>query len=293
MAWHLLLGLAASACLPVEGDRILMRDLAAAIPAFAIVDAEERVGFTPVPGSQRRFSAGELSRLAARHSIAVEMLAPVCFERTVETLTEERLLTTLREALPGNAHLEIVDFSRVRIPSGELEFLRDGLTPAPVASPRAPVLWRGRLKYAATQSMPVWVKARVWVSRQTVVAVRDLAIGKPIEVAEIRLGVVDVSPFSEAAASSIQEVAGFAPRLAIRGGQAIPRSVLESPAEVIRGEMVGVEALYGAAFLKYEVRAEASGRVGEAIPVRNLKSGKTFRARVIRKGWVAVEEGKK
>jgi flagella basal body P-ring formation protein FlgA len=57
----------------------------------------------------------------------------------------------------------------------------------------------------------------------------------------------------------------------------------------MRGEMVGVEASYGAAFLKYEVRAETSGHVGEMVGVRNVESGKTFRAKVIRQGWVAVE----
>jgi flagella basal body P-ring formation protein FlgA len=57
----------------------------------------------------------------------------------------------------------------------------------------------------------------------------------------------------------------------------------------MRGEMVGVDARYGAAFLTYEVRAEASGHVGEAVAVRNVESGKIFRATVIRKGWVAVE----
>ena len=36
-------------------------------------------------------------------------------------------------------------------------------------------------------------------------------------------------------------------------------------------------------------RAEAAGRVGDFIPLRNMESGKTFRARVVRKGFVAVE----
>ena len=53
--------------------------------------------------------------------------------------------------------------------------------------------------------------------------------------------------------------------------------------------MVGIEAHVGAASLKFEVRAEASGRAGDFVPVRNVDSGKTFRARVVRKGWVAVE----
>jgi flagella basal body P-ring formation protein FlgA len=37
------------------------------------------------------------------------------------------------------------------------------------------------------------------------------------------------------------------------------------------------------------VRAEAAGKVGDLILVRNVESGKTFRARVVRKGLVAVD----
>jgi len=53
--------------------------------------------------------------------------------------------------------------------------------------------------------------------------------------------------------------------------------------------MVGVEAHYGAASVRFEGRAESPGRIGDRIPVRNMESGKTFRARVVRKGLVAVE----
>lgn len=288
MVWHLFLGLAVGACLPVEGDRILMRDLAAAIPAFASADGAESVGFAPVPGSQRRFSAGELSRLAARHDIAAGM-TPVCFERSLEDLTEERLLAALREALPRDARLEIVDFSRIRIPKGRIEFLPDGLSAAPVGSPREPAIWRGHLKYGEAQSLPLWAKARIWTPRRGVVADRDLPAGKRIDAAAIRIGEVDASPFTGSPADAIEEVDGLAPRRPIRAGQLIFRSALESAAEVARGEMVGVEARSGAAFIRYEVRAEASGRIGDAVPVRNVESGKSFRARVIRKGWVAVE----
>jgi flagella basal body P-ring formation protein FlgA len=65
--------------------------------------------------------------------------------------------------------------------------------------------------------------------------------------------------------------------------------VVAIPLKVERGETVGLEARFGGAFLKSKVRAEGSGRVGETIPVRNIESNKTFQARIIRKGWVAVE----
>ncbi len=288
MFWHLLVGLAVGACLPADGDRILMRDLAVAIPAFSAADGEQSIGFTPAPGAERRFSAGDLIRLAAHYGVTVEP-TPVCFARKLEVLTEDRLLTALREALPPEAQIEMVNFSRVSIPQGQIEFSREGLSTSPLVAVREPVIWRGRVKYAPTQSVPVWVKARVWVSRSGVIAAQDLPAGKPIEPAGIRLGILEVTPFSDSGATSPGEVTGLAPRRLIGAGQAILLSVLEEPAAVMRGEMVGVEARYGSAFLKYEGRAEASGHIGETVGVRNVESGKTFRAKVIRKGWVAVE----
>jgi flagella basal body P-ring formation protein FlgA len=288
MALHLLLTLAAGACLAIDGDRILMSDLAAAIPAFSAAEGSESIGFAPFPGSQRRFSAGEVSRLAAGRKIATEP-EPVCFERKLETLTPERLLAALREALPANAQVELIDFSHVRIPHGRLEFPGDGFVSRPGGSPHGAAIWRGRVKYAVAQSIPVWALTRVWVSRTAVVAARDLPPERPIEAGDTHVMTVDIGPFSEVPLSSPEEVAGLAPRRMIRAGQPIPRSLLETPPEVSRGEMVGIEARYGAAFLKFEVHAEASGRVGDSIQVRNVESGKIFRARVVRKGWVAVE----
>jgi len=78
MALHLLFELALSVCFPVTGERILMRDLAAANTAFAAADAEQIIGFAPAPGAQRRFSAGELSRLAVSNGIVTESVG-VCF----------------------------------------------------------------------------------------------------------------------------------------------------------------------------------------------------------------------
>src|SRR5437660_514965 len=115
--------LAAAACLPVEGDRILMKDLSAAVAAFTGLDPDEALGFTPAPGAQRRFSAGELQRLAGRQGITAE-IAPVCFERKLEMLTQDQILAALRKALPEKAQIEVVEFSRERVPQGALEFAR-------------------------------------------------------------------------------------------------------------------------------------------------------------------------
>src|ERR1700722_9957036 len=106
MALHLLLGLALSACFPVEGDRILMRDLAGALPVFEKADSQQSIGFAPAPGAQRRFSAGELNRLAARNGIAGDDMSSVCFERKLTPLTRAQVLAALRAALPPGAEFE-------------------------------------------------------------------------------------------------------------------------------------------------------------------------------------------
>jgi flagella basal body P-ring formation protein FlgA len=288
MALHLLVGLAIGACFPVTGERILMRDLITAVPAFAVADAEQIIGFAPTPGVQRRFSAGELSRLAAGNGVVIET-AGVCFERKLTPLTKERVMVGLRASLPASAELELLEFSHVRIPEGAVEFSRSGLPPARLDSPRDPVIWRGSVKYAAAQSMPVWAKVRVWISIPSVFAVQDLPPGKAIEPEQIRMGNIDSGPYSKGESLTAEQAVGLAPRRPIRAGQPIPRSAVEMPLLVEQGEMVGLEARVGGAFLKSKVRAQGSGRAGDTISVRNVESGKTFQARIIRKDWVALE----
>ncbi len=288
MLWPLVFALTAGVCVPVTGPHILVKDLAVAIPAFAEAPSEESIGFAPSPGSQRRFTVGEVSRLAEHFVVTAETRA-VCFERDLELLTEPRLMEALREVLPADTSMEIIAFSKMKVPIGRLEFPREGLSRAPAASPHEPLVWRGHVTYAPAQSVPVWVKTRLWVSHPGVEAIRDLPPGRPIDEADLRLSMIDASPFGEAAVVSIGEVRGFVPRRMIHAGQPIRASWVETPPDVARGEMVGIEARYGAALLKYEVRAEAPGRIGNSIEVRNVESGKSFRARVIRKGWVAVE----
>src|SRR4051812_36225942 len=114
-------------CLPVEGDRILMRDLAAGVPAFASSDPTESIGFAPAPGAQRRFSAGELRRLAARIGVDAA-IEPVCFERRLSELTREQALAAIRDSLPAGAEFELIEFSNSRIPKGAIEFPSAGVS---------------------------------------------------------------------------------------------------------------------------------------------------------------------
>ena len=144
----------AAACIVVEGERILVSDLASAVPAFRSAPAGESLGLTPGPGARRLVGPVELGRLAARDGVAWNGSAGVCFERASEVLTEARVLESLRSALknePGT--WKLADFSRYPAPRGTLEFFAP-----PRTYSAAPVQVRGRIRYGDNRSFPVWAR---------------------------------------------------------------------------------------------------------------------------------------
>ena len=63
--------LSRAACLPVESDRVLARDITAAVPEFAKVSPEELVTYAPLPGVKRLLTRGELVRIGRRLGIEI------------------------------------------------------------------------------------------------------------------------------------------------------------------------------------------------------------------------------
>jgi len=148
-------GASGGTCHAVDGDRILGRDLVAAVPALQGLDPDAEVSFAPVPGVQRVFHPEEVSRVAREHGLQPpERPVEPCFERKTQPLTAEMLAPVIAQALAiGGAHVEILDFSRVPVPHGTLEFSRGALTAAGV--------WHGQMVYGEGRSMPLWVRLRV------------------------------------------------------------------------------------------------------------------------------------
>ena len=77
---HLLTSPVRAACLQVDADRILAKDLAVARPEFAALDPETEIGFAPNPGVIRVFQVAELVALAQKLGITESAkLQSVCF----------------------------------------------------------------------------------------------------------------------------------------------------------------------------------------------------------------------
>jgi flagella basal body P-ring formation protein FlgA len=124
-----------------------------------------------------------------------------------------------------------------------------------------------------------------------VIAAEALAPGKPVGKAQVRLETYDDFPLRIDTARSLDEVIGRMSLRSVRAGFPVLRSDLAEAFQVERGEMVQVTAVSGAAQLELEAQAEASGRQGDVISLRNPSSGKIFRARIEAKGRAIVVVG--
>ena len=289
MIGELFLTLLLAGCLPVESEKVSARDLAPAGAAFEALPPETTFGYAPAPGARRILLAPELKRLAAPHDLPLAPGTEVCVVRPLEPLTRERLTASMRASLPEpEARIEVVEFSRFGAPRGKIEFPLGGLRRPPLRAPGQPVLWKGYVEYAGRRRYPIWAKVRIAVSGARVVAGQPLRRGQVIEPSQVRVETAERFPSSEPLAQSVDEVEGRVLRRAVAAGSPVPLNVLEEAREVERGDQVRVEATSGSATVEIIGRAESAGSRGDTVIVRNLASGKSFRAQVQGKGTVAV-----
>jgi len=274
----------AFACGIIDGERIFGKDVAAASPAFAALDAQLEIGAAPLPGVQRVLRADELVRLAKQNGISLDSPAgAICFERATEPLLAEQLVPILQKALGlDNLRIEILDFSRVGVPHGTLDFPKSGLMPNG--------LWRGRVLYGESHSMPVWVKARITVDRTWVEAAETLAAGKAIEPSQLIVKTGPRFPFDTTLIESISMMAGRRPVRTLPAGTQITSTMLTVAHDIERGDNVAVEVRVGNAILNFEATAESSGRAGEPVQIKNPENGHLFQATIQNKGHVVVEK---
>jgi flagella basal body P-ring formation protein FlgA len=277
-------------CWPVREDRIYARDVAAAIPAFAGVPADFALGYAPAPGTRRVFRGAALEKLARNQSVTLEAAPDVCFERATAALQAGEILEAMHHAWnSADVHMELRSWSPKIAPLGRIEFPRTGLQLPAASDPQAEVVWRGYVLYGNNHRFSISARARITTTTTRVVAVADLSVGAPVRQDQVRLESFDTFALDDRPARDLEEVVGYVPTALIHSGATVLRSQLRRAPEVARGDMVKVEVTAGAAHLLMEGRAESDGVTGKTILVKNLASGKDFRARVTGKGKVSVQ----
>lgn len=279
----------AMACVPVEGERILARELAAAVPALAQWPPDTELGYAPAPGLRRVFHAAELQSLARRQGMQTGALPDFCVERPTDPLAPEVIQASLAAAAGDpQARVEVLDWSRYPVPHGPLEFSRAGAVPEGTR-PDSAVLWKGFVRYGEHGRFAIWVRARIEVCAPQVSASEELAAGRPIQPGQLRLATVTLPLFGPQPARTLADVVGRVPRRPVPAGAPVYLSQLEVPLAIHSGDPVTVRVTSGPAHLTLEGMAGGDGRPGDLIPVRNPVSGRTFRARVEGAGKVAVD----
>ena len=86
-------------CVPVEGDRILARDMVGLIPEFSKIPAGEVIGLAPMPAVRRVMSGGELVRVGRKFGLSIAAPIDVCFESPTEVLTRDKVLEQIQAAI--------------------------------------------------------------------------------------------------------------------------------------------------------------------------------------------------
>ena len=271
--------LPAPPCRYVDRDRLVAADLAADVPAFRQLDPELFIGPAPGPGTHRTFLSRELSALAAKNGVQLSGAAPeLCFERALRPLTMARIRDVMQTALgTDDVRIDILDYSRQPMPSGDLVFPRAGLTLPRVTGADATALWRGLVKYSSQNTLPVWASVRLHQQRSIVVAVRGIRCGAAIAPADVALVSRDVFPFTPHLEVLTQAV-GRVARKTIPAGALITGEVIEVPPDVEVGDTVHVVVTNGSARISFDAIARSQGRKGERILLLNPESHRTFRA---------------
>lgn len=272
-------GLVCAGCLPVSGNRILGRDLAAADARFAALPATLTVGFAPAPGATRVFTGTELQRVARANGMPVADYGEICFALPMRQLKKEDVSQAMRRWLPEGAVLKVLEVPKAEQPAGTIEFPVAGLEPMNPLTPGVQV-WHGHITYAETHQQPIWARVELRVTVTAVVAVRDLPANMPIRAAALRIETRTGPLDRRKAATRIEDVAGRMPKRSLEAGATIPLGVLAEAPTVRRGDPVEVEVQSGLARVRFEAVAESAACEGDIIELRNPANGKTFKAKL-------------
>lgn len=277
-------------CHSIENEMILARDVTAVVPGFGPVAGDFHLGYVPGTGAPRIFRGADLQRIAKNQGVDILDLPDVCFALRTFIPQPEDIRAAMRQTLadvPGiaTARIEISASSQHPAPFGKLIFPRTGMQQPTASQPE--ILWRGYVHHSESD-FPVWARVRIIANMTRVVATANIPSGKPIQKNQVRLESCDDSLLDETTARNLDEVLGYIPKSLLRAYLPIRKTQLAPLPDVARGSLVDVEVFAGAAHLIVKGRAQSDGFKGSTIVMRNVSSGKDFRARVAGKDQVIV-----
>ncbi|MCQ4259062.1 flagellar basal body P-ring formation chaperone FlgA [Stutzerimonas stutzeri] len=160
---------------------------------------------------------------------------------------------------------------------------------AKLESPAQPV-GRTTVRVSCTGTAPwsVFVPAQVHLYRDVIVARRPLARDTIIQQADVTLAERDVSLLNQGYLTAFDQVLGNKVSRPALPDQVLPPAYI-SAAEIIRkGDQVVITAKNSSINVRMPGEALSDGALGTQIRIKNQRSGRTIKARVIGPGQVEV-----
>ena len=278
-------------CVRVDGDRILASHIAGSVAGLEGIPSETFLGFSPKPGVARWLEPAAIEAVGVRFGVRLNVTAAVCVERQAEMLDAAAIRTAMEHSLTkaghSNASLRVISYPQHSLPVGDLEFPLSGLIGSPGKT--GEMVWRGRLKLAGSQSIPVKARVSVSVEIEELRAVRVIGAGEVLSVSDLAMVVRRAAPGSGPASMKLSEADGMQARRKIDAGQAVLPGMLTSPPEISKGDSVLVTVAAGGASLGVHAKAETMARKGQPVVLTNPSSGKKFTAKATGRGQAVID----
>jgi flagella basal body P-ring formation protein FlgA len=281
---------AAPECVAVAGDRIVLRDLSAVLPAEAITDSERAVGFSPRAGVQRillfrEWSGGKREPLPGEPD-------EICVQRISRELTREELTTALESAFAKSGSgltIDVQEFPKGPLPVGRLVFPQSNLQLARPNPQNGVAQIIGYIEFgggaARPQRFPVWVRARIEADAARLELTCPLQAGDEITAACIAHRQARAYPFLQGSAmATVAELAGRTARRRLTAGTVLHDNMLYPRQDVKPRQEVSLHVRCGQANLRLKATSETGGATGELVTVRLEGTNRRLRARVTAPG---------
>lgn len=270
-------------CIKIIGDRITARDFAQAAPTWQALQPDVPVAYGPRIGVRRVLNANDVIRLQVKFGLAGFTASPVCFERASHSWTKQEVEAVL--ARESGLQWRVVDYARRPTPPGELHFPAENRPRSPASG--SPEVWRGYVQEQQGRQIPFWIRVASSQKHSEVLAAADLLPGAPISSENLMVRYTEIGRGLNALESPGQAI-GRLPRRLIRQGQVVLATLLIEPKAVERGQLVQVQVETGGATMTIEAHAQAAGRTGDVILLRNPVTSRFYKGTITSAGRALV-----
>ena len=272
----------AASCLIPSSARITAKDLAQAVPEFAQLAPELEISFAPQPGHTRSFPAGELRARLERNGIRLAQDTSVCFEWPMQPLDADRVLQSMRSALPTGSEVRLLSAAAPDAPSGTPVFEAAGLS-------RDARTWRGHVAYAPGLKFSLALPVEIRAPYRRVLATSPIRAGQRITSDVLRLEEGIGLPQPAGTIERIDDAAGFVARRLIPAGSPLTRQALGEARGIAKGDPVQVLVVSGAARLRLDGIAQQPAAIGALVAVKISDTGRIIHPRLEDNGRATLD----